>query len=77
MEGHCDFMDSCTFLSEQMGDMPRMADVYRVRYCNGDPALCARRMVLENVGASGLPADLFPNDRARAIDILGGSGVSI
>lgn len=77
MEGHCDFFDDCAFLSEQMGDMPTMAQIFHSNYCAGDHVLCARRMILANLGASGVPADLFPNDRARALDILGGSGISL
>ncbi len=40
------------------------------QYCRGNFAMCARHTVHEAMGLEFIPADLFPNERARAHEIV-------
>ena len=42
--------------------------------CRKSKTDCARYMICERMGQQSVPADLFPNDRARAFDVLGKAG---
>lgn len=66
----CVCLPKCPFFHDQMADMPAMSDMLKHRYCLGDSAHCARHMVFEAMGREAVPADLFPNEIARAEAVL-------
>lgn len=60
----------CVFLSNQMAHMPKSADLMKQTFCRGDKTLCARYQVAR--AGLPVPSDLFPQDVARARDIVHG-----
>jgi hypothetical protein len=69
--GNCECMSGCPFFNDKMNNMPAMADMYKKKYCQTDYAGCARYMVMKKLGKPAVPADLFPNQKQRALEILG------
>lgn len=66
----CVCLSGCIFFNDKMQNMPSMAHIYKDRYCRGDNTECARYMVFKALGRENVPADLYPNDVARARDII-------
>lgn len=66
----CKRLAKCVFFSEQMRYMPISANALKEIYCHGDSNSCARYLLASQ--GIPLPADLFPNDRKRAQEILAG-----
>lgn len=66
----CECLPKCVFFNDKMADMPTMAASMKKRYCLGDNTNCARYMVFKAKGRENVPADLFPNNEARAKAIL-------
>lgn len=73
----CELLGGCLFFNDEMDRMPKMADIYKRNYCLHDHSQCARFMVARSLGRSQVPADLFPNDRVRALDMLAAAGVTV
>jgi hypothetical protein len=67
----CERLHSCPFFTGQMATMPSVADLMKKSFCLGDKKQCARYQVASAGGP--VPADLYPNDRARAQHILHGA----
>jgi len=67
----CERLYTCPFFAGQMAAMPAVADLMKKSYCLGDKMQCARYQVASAGGP--VPADLYPNDRARAQHILNGA----
>jgi hypothetical protein len=54
-----------------MAGMPSTAEIFKLRYCRGDSATCARYMVYRKLGRENVPANLFPNETHKAEELLG------
>jgi hypothetical protein len=67
----CEIIETCIFFNDKMQDMPAMADIFKKNYCRGDNTECARYVVYAAIGRENVPQDLFPNQHARAKEILG------
>jgi hypothetical protein len=65
----CELIEKCIFFNDKMANMPSTAEIFKMKYCKGEFADCARRIVCNAKGRDSVPADLFPNqiDRAREI----------
>ncbi|HEY6838694.1 MAG TPA: hypothetical protein VI389_08130 [Geobacteraceae bacterium] len=65
----CEFLKGCIFFNDKMANMPSTAEIFKIRYCRGDNAECARYVVCKVKGRDRVPQDLFPNqiDVARQI----------
>ena len=65
----CPMNAACNFFSTQMSDMPGMAKLIQVQYCQADFENCARFVVSSSLGMGAVPDTLFPSqlDKARAI----------
>lgn len=66
----CDLTKTCIFFNDKMADMPSTAEIFKNIYCKGDFENCARMMIVKNLGREKVPADLFPNQSAKALDII-------
>jgi len=66
-------MTACPFFNGRMAEMPRLAEIYSKRYCNGDCAQCALYMVFMVRGSERVPSDLFPSQKKRALAIISGA----
>jgi hypothetical protein len=53
-----------------MRNMPTMSEVLKHQFCTGDWERCARCMVFRQLGREAVPADLFPDETGRALEIL-------
>jgi len=72
----CPYLPGCVFFNDKMLGKPATAELYKQTYCLDSPKQCARLIVREALGKEKVPADLFPNDRARADAILADAGPS-
>ena len=64
----CERLNKCPFFGDKLAFMPKTAATMKQSYCYGDKSGCARYL-LASKGIS-IPPDLFPNDNARALQIL-------
>ncbi len=64
----CEKLTTCPFFSGQMANMPGVADLMKQTYCLGDKGRCARYQL--STSGIAVPADLLPNDVARANALL-------
>ena len=69
----CEMIERCIFFNDKMHDYPFAAEQMKKTLCLGDNGTCARYMVLDALGKDHVPADLFPNDVARAERVIAGS----
>jgi len=68
--GACERIEKCVFFKDKMQYMPSTAALFKRIYCNGDNSKCARYMVFSVMGKEHVPADLFPDQRERALKII-------
>jgi len=59
---NCKWIDDCDFFQNRVSGSLLLDEVYKQRYCQGDPSTCARYQVGEKLGPKDVPADLFPAD---------------
>lgn len=64
----CERLKKCAFFQDQLTYMPKTADLMKQAYCLGDKTTCARYLVASK--GTLPPADLFPNEANRALEIL-------
>lgn len=67
----CPSLGACPFFNDKLEAMPSVADMLKEKYCRGTYETCARYMVSQAQGKERVPADLFPNQRAKATTLLG------
>ncbi|MDH4139767.1 MAG: hypothetical protein OEV43_04275 [Coriobacteriia bacterium] len=62
----CGMRESCrSFFAEGLQNMPRVARLYRERYCLGDFESCARHRLSKELGREQVPRTLYPNDHDK------------
>jgi hypothetical protein len=59
-------------MDTRLSSLPGIADLFRVRYCDGDHTLCARHRLADIVGVNGVPESLMPNDHDSAAKLARG-----
>jgi hypothetical protein len=64
-------MSACLFFNDKMGDKPATAEMLKQRYCFRDKNGCARYMVRSALGKDNVPADLYPNQKDKALLLIG------
>jgi hypothetical protein len=67
----CELVETCLFFNDLMGDHRHLSAIYKMSYCRGDNSRCARYMVYRALGRAHVPADLYPSDTLRAMEITG------
>ncbi|HEY5959425.1 MAG TPA: hypothetical protein VIV60_22860 [Polyangiaceae bacterium] len=68
--GQCEALEGCPFFNDKMVNMPAVAAIVKQNYCLGDHSQCARRLVRDTLGAGSVPVDLYPDQLARARQLL-------
>ena len=66
----CPYLAGCIFFHDKMANRPATAELYKQSFCRGRPKDCARLIVREALGKDRVPADLFPNERPRAQQLV-------
>lgn len=69
----CECLHKCPFFNDKMAGMPAMATIMKKRYCQGDSSDCARHIIFSTLGATSVPADLYPSQADRARQIISGA----
>jgi hypothetical protein len=64
----CEKLSKCPFFGDKLANMPSAAALMKQSFCHDDKNNCARYLVASQ--GMPVPADLFPNDPARARQIL-------
>ena len=67
----CECLSGCIFFNDKMAGMPSMANIMKKKYCQGEPAGCARYQVFKAKGKGNVPGDLFPNQLDRVKKLIG------
>lgn len=71
----CICLPKCPFFNGRMQEkFSVVLEAQKRRYCLGENAACARYRVFQKLGREAVPADLFPNQVARAREILAQAG---
>jgi len=70
----CDYFGVCNFLEKRLQNMPQIAGLYRMQFCESDCGSCARHMVMSALGPGAAPDDLYPNQQERVDMIVSGLG---
>jgi hypothetical protein len=70
----CEMLATCLFFHDKLRDMPLQAEFFKDLYCRGNSSICARYLVIKELGPQAVPADLFPNHEAKARQILADFG---
>ena len=68
----CEKLAKCPFFNDRMADMPATANIYKQKYCQDDFSRCARFFVSKKLGPDRVPADLFPNQMDKALELANG-----
>jgi len=66
----CECINGCPFFNDKMSDSSGLGSMYKRKYCLGNYSNCARYMVFKKLGKPMVPADLYPNMRDRAEQII-------
>ena len=66
----CECLNGCPFFNDKMADKPAITESYKRQYCRGDNTECARHMVFKSLGRPRVPADMFPNQKDRALKLI-------
>jgi hypothetical protein len=67
----CKIAKSCPlYRSETNSQGAAVSNWLKNHYCRGNYAMCARHTVHEAIGQEFIPADMYPNEQARAIQIV-------
>ncbi len=63
----CERLEKCPFFHDRMSGMKSVVNLMKEQFCLGDKTKCARYLV-SNAGLP-VPADLFPADYERAVQL--------
>lgn len=66
----CPKLSGCPFFNDKMANTPASSAVLKVKFCRGEFAACARFLVSEKLGPTGVPSDLFPHQAERGNRLL-------
>jgi hypothetical protein len=67
----CKISKNCPLYQNQTNSQTAAVSTWlKNHYCKGNFAICARHTVHEAIGQEYIPSDLFPNERARAAQIV-------
>lgn len=68
---NCPLTEICIFFNDEMGNKPDLiSNSFKVRFCRGSNAQCARWQVYSVLGSPGVPRDLYPNQSDRVLKII-------
>lgn len=68
----CELLAGCPFFNDKMKTSEGLAKLYKLKYCKGDNAKCARYTVFKKLGRPAVPPGLFPNMMGQAQEIISG-----
>ena len=57
----CDLFNTCTFIKDNMADMPVISEHLKMKYCCDSFLKCARIRIYLEFGYENVPSTLFPN----------------
>jgi hypothetical protein len=66
----CESLATCPFFKGKMAIEEEIGKTYRAYYCHGGMAICARYLVLLELGKHSVPPDLYPDQADRAKQII-------
>lgn len=66
----CENLAKCPFYQGKMSMETGLGSMYKKKYCEGDRSSCARYMVSSRLGKEFVPANLYPNMKDKAEEIL-------
>ncbi len=66
----CECLEKCDFFNDKMANMPSMAHIIKMKYCESDNSECARYVVYKVLGKEGVPSNMFPTQMDRARELI-------
>jgi hypothetical protein len=70
----CICLTGCPFFNDKMKGLDTIKEMLKKNLCQNDFNSCARYMVFRGLGREHVPADLYPNQRDRAQELLKTAG---
>ena len=70
----CEYISTCPFPQGNMQDRDYDLDAMMDEYCRANNLHCARYMVSMALGETEVPADLYPDEKTRAYQLIATSG---
>ena len=67
---NCKFITTCPFFTGRMDDSKGLGAMYKKHYCLGSSKNCARYIIASKLGKEKMPANLYPHQKDRAIQLL-------
>ncbi len=65
----CEYTAVCPFYAGSLSGRPDV-DEMKQNYCMSNNLRCARFVIYEALGADGVPADLYPDEKTRAYQVI-------
>lgn len=67
----CPLTEICIFFNDEMVNKPDLiSKSFKIRFCQGSNAQCARWQVYSVLGTQGVPSNLYPNQGDRVLKII-------
>ena len=66
----CECLPRCPFFNDKMADQPVTAELMKKQYCRDQFEDCARYIVFKALGREEVPANMFPHQKDRALELL-------
>lgn len=71
---NCECFETCDLFNTSISKLPSTSKSFQDKFCHLNHKSCARYMVFEKLGKDEIPKDLFPNERGRALELIGAVG---
>jgi len=66
----CEFIKTCPFFLGELAEKPVKTEEMKEKYCRNNNLNCARYMISQAAGPEKIPADLYPNEKDIAYQII-------
>lgn len=68
--GQCEFIEKCPFFLGKLAEKPGQIEELKENYCESNNLNCARYMIAQSVGKEHMPADLYPDEKIVAYQVI-------
>lgn len=66
----CECFGNCELFKSTVANLPSTAKAFQDKFCKIDNTACARYIVYQKLGRELVPADLYPNERGKAMTMI-------
>jgi len=66
----CELIEKCPFFLGELVEKPVEIEKLKEQYCKSNNLNCARYMIVQAAGLEKMPADLYPDEKIVAYQII-------